>query len=1697
MFFCLNRVSGQILPPAYPTPAEDISRTIDSSKLTVQLAFLSSCNSNVVTVSFPKGVNYIPGTILKINGSASYTISELSIANLRKPTFSVNGVTGAGSISFHLYRKVDCGDSLSGKDTVGVSGSCGSVLENNGTLNTYRFRSPSLSVNTPTPGSGVAKLSIFDRTIELFNGGNGKTDTVYFFKRYLNNSIKSEDTSFKVRANGVDFLPYKVLGDTFFYKFFGDTFFNGDNLFSNGEVINIVEKVQVLTCNPETLFGAAWGKNEQEICKWISGIGYTVIDGGVPKLSKLLRRKVNHVDKCTPYDVEFRAVNGGLGNDTAAGMFNVQLQHGFVWNSRSRVQPYNGNILSLTNGRLDSNIAVSTFSNAGNIVSMDFENLFSTDPDGPGGLSDLDNDGFFDDLAAGDTLTYTLKYTWKCDLACGYNKAYYEGARLLYTTMCGDSALTTPIRAERVIYESSFSGNAYAPANINGGSPFRLSLNQGHYLNLYSDLTAQARYEWRFILPPGYAVSGTGAATYGSDTIGYTQIGDTIFIKSSDNVLKNAAINLVYNCGSGGSQTLKYFLNKIDNDSTNCRCQGQLVCGSLSLTSYCNSPCLMGPINYVPKVRRSKNSLGWTDNTLQFRQSDTAISDYDLSRALYLDTIEIEGVAYQQSTVNNLHLDLSLGMASGSIKKLESIDIDVTIIRAGIKYSYNVSSSSDSSLGSTQVLHWDISSGISSLPGGTMLPGDTIVTNSKYVVATNKGLPQNDIQSGGRFFHFSYINGIREFCNSPVPEMYLIGTNALDGRNTFNTEGCEEINLGGSGSNIARRFNSSGRLFANEFRPMMYIDSVIILNPEGYDLIKVTNSFGGGTMTLDTIIGDEYTFKNPGTWNPIGLTRTNAYGGRIIYTVRPRCNTPDTAIHGIKIFVKDFYYAHVNRDSYPSHHQYILGQGSDNTAASSDFKKQNVYFKSNEKPILALQNLSGEIKGIKKSEYWDILVRNDGLSTAGKIWVSVERPNGSSVTVDSVINLSTGTKAIKHNFGIANGWFEFSDEIKSADRQIARVYFGYGNCDKDSAFIRVGWNCHEYPDPDPVTDNASCQTTSVNGYVVPKKSQIQVTVLEQPANGRSINLCTLDSMQILVNSAMEGNVVNPKLQVFTPPGVFIFNPVKVEYPVGSGTIRNATPVIIPGGFEIDLTGSVGPGINGIPGLLESGAAPGRQLRVILYFLATCDHISGNNLSFKVRGESPCGGPAVGDNQLTSTEGIFINGASATGAIAMSIEIPNDTVKCSVPSQTVKVINLPLLAPVKKGDIVNVWLPQGTKYKGNFNVVQNCPSCTITSSPGLGGTTHLKIALDSGLSQNVPIEYSFDVGISDFGNCGPDVIRAKAQRQIPSLMCFSRVCVNSSVFIGEAEKNIVVVRPEFDFTGYNADYEGLSFSPPYKYTYKGQIKNISENQSGDSLTLKTFFDKNKNGLFDPSIDSFIKNVIIPGPIAAGATVNFEDSFWSSTTKPSPDRPLFSIIDSSSGNCLCNPLEVSTFLNALPVEFLDINAILLSQKLSKVTWSTATEFNAQKFEIYRSTDGIRYFKVGEVKASGNSSSLKSYEFQDNISHIKSGVIHYKIKQVDLSGAFKWSRFVTVLKQNSELTELSAYPNPASSYIEIAAVSITSGLETIYLYNALGVKVKKVSMQFRNGKGSINLDVSNIPSGIYTLVGIGTTTKVVIQH
>ena len=67
-----------------------------------------------------------------------------------------------------------------------------------------------------------------------------------------------------------------------------------------------------------------------------------------------------------------------------------------------------------------------------------------------------------------------------------------------------------------------------------------------------------------------------------------------------------------------------------------------------------------------------------------------------------------------------------------------------------------------------------------------------------------------------------------------------------------------------------------------------------------------------------------------------------------------------------------------------------------------------------------------------------------------------------------------------------------------------------------------------------------------------------------------------------------------------------------------------------------------------------------------------------------------------------------------------------------------------------------------------------------------------------------------------------------------------------------------------------------------------------------------------------------------------------------------------------------------------------------------WTTEEESNLAKFEIYRSTDQLRWHKIGEIRAIGESSQRNVYSFTDN-SIFKGAVntLFYRLVLVEKTG------------------------------------------------------------------------------------------------
>jgi hypothetical protein len=163
--------------------------------------------------------------------------------------------------------------------------------------------------------------------------------------------------------------------------------------------------------------------------------------------------------------------------------------------------------------------------------------------------------------------------------------------------------------------------------------------------------------------------------------------------------------------------------------------------------------------------------------------------------------------------------------------------------------------------------------------------------------------------------------------------------------------------------------------------------------------------------------------------------------------------------------------------------------------------------------------------------------------------------------------------------------------------------------------------------------------------------------------------------------------------------------------------------------------------------------------------------------------------------------------------------------------------------------------------------------------------------------------------------------------------------------------------------------------------------------------------------------------------------------------------------------------------VPLTWSYITAVLQNGH-TLVNWATEQEINTSKFEIERSIDAIRFEKIGEQLAAGNSNTIKKYEHKDVQPAI--GFNYYRIKQIDVDGRFTYSAIVKVLNTKN-IKEAFIAPNPVIDMLNLVE-PIAIHINTLEVYDSRGAIILRKSI---NSKVQLySLPVSNLPKGNYVL-------------
>ncbi len=164
--------------------------------------------------------------------------------------------------------------------------------------------------------------------------------------------------------------------------------------------------------------------------------------------------------------------------------------------------------------------------------------------------------------------------------------------------------------------------------------------------------------------------------------------------------------------------------------------------------------------------------------------------------------------------------------------------------------------------------------------------------------------------------------------------------------------------------------------------------------------------------------------------------------------------------------------------------------------------------------------------------------------------------------------------------------------------------------------------------------------------------------------------------------------------------------------------------------------------------------------------------------------------------------------------------------------------------------------------------------------------------------------------------------------------------------------------------------------------------------------------------------------------------------------------------------------------LPITLSNYEAQLFQNNAVKILWSTASEHNNNYFQLFKSTDGVNYQIIANIKSLGNSNSLQRYSFVDKFP--ANGNNYYKLAQTDLDGTQKEIGLKTVKFELENAAQISVYPNPVSTILNIGFED--GNYNTLEITDLLGRIILTKSINIKDTESSLN--VSHLSPATYII-------------
>lgn len=1371
----------------------------------------------------------------------------------------------------------------------------------------------------------------FTRDIKISNSAlDGFVDTLFY-----SNEQGAGVYIHTISANGLSIPFSKTLnpnGDTLISVLVDGPFFqqnlfgNGDDFFDPNESLTITESYCLVSCDLSmaSLHTIGWGCND-EICAENSLSDFVIIGEGSANVDiKTFGTLPNEfAGYCEVGQTTVTFTNNGVEFDPGfATMYDLEL--GITLGNNFELSNNNFTITGIRIAGID----IANFDSLNNLHG---QAQFMSDPDGLGGLEDIDGDGFFDDLALGDFVEITAFYEFSCSGAntidddnCLNNFSTSFHTRLDYSDSCN----------ERL---SSFQNNFFRPANTsasvtNSTDPdayveldtFFLSHLQTRSIRFFDhDCNDEQVIEVKIALPQGvFPITGMLDLLKNGLTaiplISEQIQNDTLILvyDASFSPFLNGDydLQLAFEADCSAALGASNFPMQFTFICPPCDCEHIWYCGDLPGPQlHAQSPpcppdvltCDIGIQTTSFEVNRT--TFGFQDNLFQIPFNP---EEANKKVGIACDSVEMKLV----NVVGQVPISDSLGVTISYTNPDETNSLDevfefgsgtVRFTNNGNEFFCPV----PNNLLTTQIdtsskkLVFDLNSCLTSL-GLTLIEGDTVEFIGNFGINPEGPYSVQFTKIPNfRALGFANIDGQEHACDN-FGETFTIAKNriAFDFPNNNNFPiGCEETVLQYRLIIVNNGFED---YFGDELRPASKVDSLVFdFDPnilEAFDLAEVDVSIPG-----HPVFGNDFFPISPLNDFPNGhyqasfdtllsvptLNEVQSYTFNLRLTLIPNCSSIIGSSNGdnvydfdATIFYEDRYYAS------------FIGDG---TCVLEEIQNVNSNIAYSDPPTFALNPVTNSDFTLEgDTAIWVIQHCNNSFtSDAGITWIGISDTTG-TLEIVSIENITDPSNPIllPHEDYSTDGSqvFAFTGELLKADGinafeeicNFIRIKATINQCVNTNFEVFTGWNCELYSESDWTPElYPPCDSSNLDLSITILDPFLDANVTDQPLVNPDI--CDTSSITILLRNADRGTAFDVQTQLILPlqGATLIPGSVEIAYPSNANFqaalsdplfIGNTTQGQI---FQYDDFSQFSDylNVNGLEGFNPSNPTDSNEVKIRFQFETDCDFRSGDLAFYNFQGFKGCGAPT--NFESGESFPLEINGAEPDLSKVFLVGFSGQSFLVSNSNSSLQISFTNLTnTPSTLDDRISLSLPPNVTYVLGSSFAIN-PGAWLLDEPSIetvGGFQRLTWRMIPGLLNNESATFSFEVSSPTF-DCDQEGFDVELITTTVNELFCEAANVNCEVeTISSLGGNVLTELPIggaviIDFQSVTSTCFNATEE---EISFSGNLVS-SEDLVFDNFTLSFYYDENGNGIID-SLETKIDEISLSGSIGVNTPLPFQNT-----------------------------------------------------------------------------------------------------------------------------------------------------------------------------------------------------------------------------